>query len=1160
MLPAEFLDPKNDAGRSLLKLVSRGNAIIAEMRRLSENIPKVFTGEDDVEATKYAPIIFDFSFFKNSEVYERKIESSEELLDLDDEFRENHEDMLLRFYKMFESIVRYAKECNEYIGKIREGVFMQHTLENMMADDDARQLLTEVVFIYGVQLLIMDQCLPGKVREKIVVAFHRHKTAGVGNTIRDVVKLVRSTGFSREVRPKEYPEKFFARFSMDQELVEMIVGRLRNSDIYNQSKAYPSPRHRSTMLATQASMLYVILYFAPNILHNKNAIMREIVDKHFSDNWVISYYMGNVVDLNAWWEPYKAAKQALKNTMEKSNVIEIMKEHAAKMPNLLSNLKEYLTDGVLIEDYVMDNIQKLMNSLRDFNGTLRWLMLHRYTVNPKIRETIVELVKKEKILYFIMKVSQFEFQIKRTLSEVLRLKASRWAEYKKEAFERMVELSEYFSGEKPLTRNAKDENLQKWFKMLSEIVNELEYDLSPTVAGRKIMHLMHALQEVEEFHQVESSLQIKQFLAETREYLTKMVRVVNVHQDIIGQVGIISDFSYAWEMLRDYVALMQNEIKKNPSVVLLLRATFLKLVSIIDAPLERISQCESKDLVSVSAYYSEQIVNFVREVLAIVPKTVFDMLNDIVQLEANTLKPLPMKLERKLLKQFSQLDARYKLARTTHRVSVFTEGILNMKVTLLGVVEVEPTQLLEEGIRKELVFRIAEALHTVMQFQAPKKSKKKRRNEPANNIQLFENRLGDITKQLSAFQRSFEYIQDYIKVYGLRMWQEEFGRIINYSVEQESNRFLRKKVYDWQSDYQSDAIRIPRFKPVPGTQAVNFMGRIANEILKQTDLKQTIYVHQRQAWLDNTGKEVVGLHTMQLMFNGLGAVGLKGLDRLVAFMMVSDMQKLMKWYRRHIGDHVLAFLTSVKKQLDPVDGIAPKPKKLYPDAYNKLVKVFQMFQQIVLPVGHKQLMRNMIANTLNFFARLDSKILTCSLEVLNRSLLNDIKAHYRQPEQNPHPKDDNPLLGDLTNFLDSIGLSHPLEKIYITTEPLAGVAMMNFLFVLFCLEKMKWDPQLNTLIRINSKENLEGAALAVGILTVFKQFHPDHLISFIRLMCQYIRSCTDGYIDSKSPEFPLCARNAMHFLEMLVLFSGGSITRSLIQKYLPNYLLDNFPQ
>ena len=50
--------------------------------------------------------------------------------------------------------------------------------------------------------------------------------------------------------------------------------------------AYPNPEHRSTALSTQAAMLYVILFFAPQILHTQQAQMREIVDKHFPDNWV----------------------------------------------------------------------------------------------------------------------------------------------------------------------------------------------------------------------------------------------------------------------------------------------------------------------------------------------------------------------------------------------------------------------------------------------------------------------------------------------------------------------------------------------------------------------------------------------------------------------------------------------------------------------------------------------------------------------------------------------------------------------------------------------------------------------------------------------------------------------------------------------------------
>jgi WASH complex subunit strumpellin len=39
--------------------------------------------------------------------------------------------------------------------------------------------------------------------------------------------------------------------------------------------------------------------------------MREIVDKHFYDNWVIPYYLGYTIDLSEWWDRYKAANNAL---------------------------------------------------------------------------------------------------------------------------------------------------------------------------------------------------------------------------------------------------------------------------------------------------------------------------------------------------------------------------------------------------------------------------------------------------------------------------------------------------------------------------------------------------------------------------------------------------------------------------------------------------------------------------------------------------------------------------------------------------------------------------------------------------------------------------------------------------------------------------------
>lgn len=56
---------------------------------------------------------------------------------------------------------------------------------------------------------------------------------------------------------------------------------------------------------------------------------------------------------------------------------------------------------------------------------------------------------------------------------------------------------------------------------------------------------------------------------------------------------------------------MQQGIKADPTIVIKLRATFLKLASALDLPLIRISQAESKDMESVSQHYSDELVGYV---------------------------------------------------------------------------------------------------------------------------------------------------------------------------------------------------------------------------------------------------------------------------------------------------------------------------------------------------------------------------------------------------------------------------------------------------------------------------------------------------------------------------------------------------------------------
>ena len=63
-------------GEVVLKLVSRGSAIIAELLRLSDFIPPVFRLETKEDVEKYKLIIPDFHFFECPEYYEGKIDSN----------------------------------------------------------------------------------------------------------------------------------------------------------------------------------------------------------------------------------------------------------------------------------------------------------------------------------------------------------------------------------------------------------------------------------------------------------------------------------------------------------------------------------------------------------------------------------------------------------------------------------------------------------------------------------------------------------------------------------------------------------------------------------------------------------------------------------------------------------------------------------------------------------------------------------------------------------------------------------------------------------------------------------------------------------------------------------------------------------------------------
>lgn len=463
----------------------------------------------------------------------------------------------------------------------------------------------------------------------------------------------------------------------------MAIGRLRSDDIYEQLSVYPVSKHRSTALAPQAAMLYVCLFFSPEILHSHTAVMREIVDKYFPDNWVISIYMGVTVNLVESWESFKAAKMALQNTVETANIKTYTNGYAESVQDLLKISAQYLKEGNITNESLLRDINKIINVLRNCNVALRWLMLHTIYKPGKIEKnkrckqlrdivTVECKIDPVDVFKLLLNTSQLELCVREMYKTLLTEKDDNWEQLKKESYNSLVELSEVFTGTKPLTRIVKNANLEKWFLDIAKHVDSLEKN--NMASSRKIVQLIQALEEVQEFHQLEANMQVIQFLTETRKLLHLMIRNMNIKEDILITMQIISDLSYGWELIDSFTPYMQQGIKKEPTIVIKLRAVFLKLASALETPLLRINQAHSEDLVSVSQYYSSELEIYVRKVLQIIPKMMFEKMARIIDIQTTVLKELPTRLDKCKLKDYAQLNERFEYAELTHSVSVFGEG------------------------------------------------------------------------------------------------------------------------------------------------------------------------------------------------------------------------------------------------------------------------------------------------------------------------------------------------------------------------------------------------------------------------------------------------------------------------------------------------------
>ncbi|MCL7022701.1 hypothetical protein MKW94_024572, partial [Papaver nudicaule] len=252
-------------------------------------------------------------YFDSPSDFEAKIDGNKELEELEDEIRESCSEYMQRFFLLVNGIVVYHQQLVNYLQEQGNDTLLNAALEDALG----RQLLTESLALFGCLLLLMEHHMNGYLREKLLVAYLRHKRCfSVGNleAICLLCRVHTASAFrqvdSSAMVSVQKPEELFVRFDFPKQVVGRVINCLKYCDLYNRVRYYPDSEHRSVALAAQAGYVYVMLFYSVEMLHDGVA-MGEIVDRFFKDSLVVPIFMHFTVDLSLSWDGYKGAKSSL---------------------------------------------------------------------------------------------------------------------------------------------------------------------------------------------------------------------------------------------------------------------------------------------------------------------------------------------------------------------------------------------------------------------------------------------------------------------------------------------------------------------------------------------------------------------------------------------------------------------------------------------------------------------------------------------------------------------------------------------------------------------------------------------------------------------------------------------------------------------------------
>ncbi|MFH4977813.1 hypothetical protein AB6A40_004522 [Gnathostoma spinigerum] len=1022
--------PGNEPNAGHLKgLVERGHAILAEINRLCDSVPDDFI---DPSKSKFRPLLIDFCYFDDLTVIDKFIESNENGSQLEDEFFFTFDRAVNQFGALFDAIARFLADIIDVSERIvsEKDILTIRLCGSTLLE---HQLQAESLYLTGVTLLALDERFSCPVRQRLFVAHYRSNPSS-NERFDLLVDVLKATTSDRC--------EFFRRLPLNASFIDNIVGLLRSVNLFPDDVDYlvKDVGPERSVSKVQRAMLTVCLFFAPSILQNQITVMRQIIDAYFVDNWVVPVHLGMIVNVVDAWDRYKAAYTVIHQVLTIPVIKQLASTHVLALRSISYPSLAELPVAAIIPS------ASLVSSA---NHHLRWIILHSYKSDKCCKkasylcDTVagVDGVTSLEIFKFLLETANFEAKYKEVCKNTIESKKSKSDILKQDLMDSLSQLATLFENDLPLQKIRKNPKLREWLLLVKDTVADINIENPETSSVLK--HLMKRINQVSDMHDLAGNVTLSQYLQTVMRILEELDDLTIVKETLLQHVDAACDFSYAWNIVDQWQPAMEKLVEHDPIPI---RSLFLKLSSSIGSTLVSI---ETPSLVStISMCYSRQLESRLRKILQAIPRSVFSMMEKVINLLDT---PIGSAINKAELRQFADPERRLKLAEITNSISAVSLGVSTMQLTWIGSMRINPSSLLVDGIKRELVMHIVASFHSEL--------------SSANDLSTA---LSNLKTLFGRFRRAFVYMCEYMSINGALLWRSEMARVIGYMVEKECNKFLHHEITDGESLYQSKVAPIPQTTPIKG--ATTPVGRLFQFIICASDPRTTFYSQSLETWSDSkTSRCVLSSDSFSAIEESLSPLALSALDRVSCFSVVKLLYSFLTLVTSCLSPNLMTSVAELRSLNDY--GINDRIRR-FENAITKMNPTLSAFLSVVSKIGQLQLLRLHMTRVVEESVKRRAGALFSAVSNLNASILNDIRSGCGSCDES--------LLSELSELLDRCAITEPLRKVYIRKK--TPEYLVEFLTVLFA----------SSLSRLNGgrkSEWTDGSAFCAGLACILNQFN-----------------------------------------------------------------------